>query len=69
MYAERIVSYSVTGSKIDVGFTGATTPGPSFKVLQDWHEAQESAHSEVPKQDTVIAFDNDQIIKKIMEFL
>ena len=63
-FAESIVSYSVTGSKIDAGLRGATTPGPSYKVLQDWHEEQESAHSEVPKQDTVIAFDNDQIISK-----
>ena len=30
----------------------------SYKVLLDWHEAQESAHLEVPEQDTVIAFDN-----------
>ena len=63
-FTENLVSYSATGSKLDVSLQGATSPSASYTTLMKWHETECDKALPVPTEDIVVAIDNDQLLSK-----
>ena len=63
-FSESLLSYSVTGCKIDVALRDVTSPAGSYTTMLNWHESQSAYPANPTTGATVSVFDIDQILSK-----